>query len=95
MDTWLIVVIAVVAVMGSLSIRTATRRRERRLEGRRFEAGEHLAQGTRAGREGKEREVSPREKLARDAGVASFGLNLPWWTRTDSYRQRASSRRDT
>jgi hypothetical protein len=70
---WLIVVIAIVAFLGSLSIWAAgSRRRE-------------------AGRPG--REVSPREKLARDGGMASFGLNLPWWTRTDPHRQEGGRTR--
>jgi hypothetical protein len=91
-DTWLIVVIAVV-VIGSLSLWIATRGRERRLESRGPEADERNAQGTLEGRGASERELSPREKLVREAGVASFGLNLPWWTRTDSRRQRPSGRR--
>ena len=88
-DTWLIVVIAVVAITGALSLWRVARGRERSLESRRLEAGERRAH------EAKQREVAPRDKLAREAGVASFGLNLPWWKRPDSYRHRAGSRRDT
>jgi hypothetical protein len=76
--TWPIVVIAVLAVLGSLALGAATRGRARR----RLDA-----------EEGRERELSPREKLVRDGGMASFGLNLPWWTRRDPGRQRASGRR--
>jgi hypothetical protein len=80
MATWLIVAIAVAAaaVLGSLALRTVARGR-RRVPGR----ARHEARG---------RELSPREKLARDGGIASFGLNLPWWTRTESGRERSGGR---
>jgi hypothetical protein len=64
---WLIAGLAIVAVLVLLALGPAARGRE----------------GRREAAEGREREVSPREQLARAGGMASFGLNLPWWTRTD------------
>jgi hypothetical protein len=60
MDSWLIFVIVVAAIVPALVLWGLASRRKRPPESRRVAAGEH------------------REKLARDAGVASFGLNLPW-----------------
>jgi hypothetical protein len=66
-DTWLTVVTLVIAVVVlALVLRAATRGRERRL-------GEQPEAASAA-----EELEAPRDKLARDAAVASFGLNLPW-----------------
>lgn len=68
MGTWLVIVALAVAVLVfALVLRSATRARR----GRRRGQAELVAR--RAG-EG----VAPRDELARNAGVASFGLNLPW-----------------
>ena len=63
MDDWLVfLAVAVAAVVLALAIRGVTRGR------RRAELPAHPA----------EDRIAPRDELARNAGVASFGLNLPW-----------------
>ena len=85
MGTWLIVALVVAAVLGSVAVRAAVHGRGRRPGSRRLEGDDETElPPPGAG----ERELSPREKLAREAGVASFGLNLPWWKRPESYRRR-------
>lgn len=71
MHTWLIVVIAVVVL--ALLFWGATHGLERRVE-----AGAHREQAELAGQQARAREVAARDELAKDAAVASFGLNLPW-----------------
>jgi hypothetical protein len=66
-----LIIVVAAVVLLALAFWRATRGRERRLESRRTE----------------EPEVTARDELARGAGVASFGLNLPWRrARRDSSR---------
>ena len=63
MDGWLVFLAVVVAVVVlALVIRGVTRGR------RRAELPAYPAEDG----------IDPRDELARNAGVASFGLNLPW-----------------
>ena len=93
MDTWLIIVIFFAVDVLALVLWGVTRGRERRLESRRVEAGELREQAEPAARYAKDREVAARDELARGAGVASFGLNLPWRrARRDSSGSRPARR---
>ena len=66
MDTWLIIVIVVAAVVVlALAYWAATRGRERRLESRRAEAGELREQAGLASRQAEERESAARDELAK------------------------------
>jgi hypothetical protein len=79
MDTWLIIVTLVAfVVVFALVLRWATRGRERRLESRRPKASKHCEPADPAARQAEEHVAVARDELARSAGVASFGLNLPW-----------------
>ena len=63
MDDWLVfLAVVVVVAVLALAIRGVTRGR------RRAELPAYPA----------EDRIAPRDELARNAGVASFGLNLPW-----------------
>jgi len=81
-NPWLIVFIVAAAVVAALGLWSAVR-------------GSPLrpAAANPPTKEGKERELTPREKLARDGGMASFGLNPPWWISPDRYRDRVRNRR--
>jgi hypothetical protein len=81
MVVWLLVALAAVVVLGALALRSA---------GRPGSAREDA--GSAAGGAGGP-EMSHREKLARSAGIASFGLNLPWWVRTESGKRHGDGRR--
>jgi Flp pilus assembly protein TadB len=66
MDTWLIIVIVVAAIVVlALALWAATRGRERRLESRRVEAGEQREQAELAAQQAEERELAAREELDR------------------------------
>lgn len=66
MDTWLIVVIVIAAVfVVALALWAASRGRERRLEHRRVEAGEHRERAEQRARQAEERELAAREELDR------------------------------
>ena len=76
MDSWLVILTsAVVVVILTLVLRGWSRRQARPRESSRVEAGEPGA--------------AARDELARSAGVASFGINLPWRrSRSDPTRYR-------
>jgi Flp pilus assembly protein TadB len=66
MDTWLIIVIVIAAVLVvALALWAAARGRERRLEHQRVEAGEHREQAELRARQAEERELAAREELDR------------------------------
>jgi flagellar biosynthesis/type III secretory pathway M-ring protein FliF/YscJ len=66
MDTWLIIVIAVAAVLvAGIVLWLLSRSKERRLEERRVEAGEHREKAELQSLRAREREAAAQEELER------------------------------